>query len=381
MTVAQAVFGSLSSFAIGAGLVVVSGLVAVLTGLLYRIYMAERVQTGLAALVSLAVVALYLNVKSALGEVAAGYTDPLALEAVLFNGGTLVVAALVVPVGTRVGDKIGMNLSTASGGVREADLSRLVRSVGRSITVTLPSDIETVDGYEPVADDVRTALEGKELVFPGGLTVKKLQERVIERLREDHGVGYVDIEVDEDGTVIHLGIGSRPRGIGPTLGPGTAAVAVSGDPAFAASSGDAVQLWTTGEDPERVTSAELRGRADDTVTLTLDAHEAPDVAGKTYRIVTLPSTPRPEHEFRSILRAADETMGTVTVAEGGPLVGVPVGALQPTVLAIAPASGPLVVVPARTRVLSPGDVLYLVAAPSMLRRIETAAPRSRTESS
>lgn len=381
MTVVQAAFSSLSSLATAAGLVIVSGLVAILTGLLYRIYMGERVQSGLAALVSLAVVALYLNVKSALGDVAAGITDPLSLEAVLFNGGTLVAAALVVPVGIRVGDKIAMNLSVASGGVREADLSRLVRSVGRSISVTLPAEIHTVDGYEPVADDVRAALEEKELVFPRGLTVKELQERVTERLREDHGVGYVDIEVDEDGTVTHLGIGSRPRGIGPTLGPGTAAVAVAGDPAFAASSGDAIQLWTTGDDPDRVASGELRGRVDDTVTITLDAYEAPTVAGEEYRIVTLPSTPRPEHEFRSILRAADETMGTVTVTEAGPLVGLPVGALQATVLAVAPASGPIVVVPARTRVISPGDVLYLVAAPSMLRRIEAAAPESRTESS
>jgi hypothetical protein len=381
MTVAQAVFSSLSSIAIAAGLVIVSGLVAVLSGVVYRIYMGERVQSGLAILVSLAVVALYLNVKSALGEVAAGVTDPLALEAVIFNGGTLVAATLVVPVGVRVGDKIAMNLSVASGGVREADFSRLVRSVGRSITVTLPSDIETVEGYEPVADEVRTALEGKELVFPGGLTVNKLRDRVIERLREDHGIGYVDLEMDEDGTVPHLGIGSRPRGIGPTLGPGTAAVAVSGDPAYAASSGDAVQLWTTGETPERVASGELRGRVEDTVTLALDAHEAPAVAGKEYRIVTVPNTPKPEHEFRSILRAADETMGAVTVTEGGPLVGLPVGALRATVVAIAPEDGPIVVVPPRTRVLSDGDVLYLVAAPSLLRRIETTAPGSRTESS
>jgi hypothetical protein len=123
-------------------LVVTSAIVAALVALAFRLYLRDRVPTGLAALVSLAVVALYLNVKSALGQVAAGYTDPLSVEAVLFNGGTLVVAALVVPIGVRLGGRpVGSSPSSfrpTSRPWRTTDRSRR-RSRMRSLASTSSS--------------------------------------------------------------------------------------------------------------------------------------------------------------------------------------------------------------------------------------------------
>jgi hypothetical protein len=380
MTATPAV-DSLSSIGIVVGLVALSAVVAGLVASAYRLYLRERIQTGLATLVSLAVVALYLNVKSALGQVAAGITDPLSMEAVLFNGGTLVAAALVVPVASRVGDRLALRVTHAGDGVADVDLGRLVRSGGRVITVELPENIDTVEGYAPVPEEVLTALAGRRLVFPRGLTVGALEERIRDRLREDHGVGYVDVEVEPDGTVTHLSVGGRRRGIGPTLAPGTAAVAVEADPPFAASPGDAVQLWTSGTDPERVVSGELRATAGDTVTLALDAHDAEPVAGGTYRLVTTPAMPRPEQEFGRVLRTADETLAAIPVEADGPLSGLAVGALKPTVLAVAPADGSVALVPERRRRLRPGDVLYIVANPQGVRRLETAAGGARAESS
>lgn len=381
MSLLAAMVPSLRSLVVVGVLTIISGLVAVGVGLVYRLYLRERVQTGLAILVSLAVVALYLNVKSALGQVAAGITDPLSLEAVAFNGGTLVLAALVVPLGARVGDRLAVRLSRAGEGVSDVDLGRLVRSAGRVITVELPNDIDTVEEYGPVSPEVKEALAGKHFVFPRGLTVGELRKRIVERLREDHGIGYVDMDLENDGTVSSLAVGGRRRGIGPTLGPGSAAVAVTGDPPFAASPGDSVQLWTEGETPERVSSAEVRGLIGDTVTLVLDANQAGTVAGNEYRIVTLPTNPRPENEFAGILRAADETMATLSIEAGSPLEGVPVGALRPTVVAIAVPDGPVTVIPPRSRRLAVGDVVYLVATPSVLRRVEAATDEIRAEPS
>lgn len=375
------VLASFSAIGIVAGLVVLSAIVATVVAVAYRLYLRERVQTGLATLVSLAVVALYLNVKSALGQVAAGITDPLSMEAVLFNGGTLVAAALVVPVASRLGDRLALRVTHAGGGVADVDLGRLVRAGGRVITVELPEKIETVEGYGPVSDEVLTDLANRRLVFPRGLTVGALEERIRDRLREDHGVGYVDVEIEEDGTVTHLGVGGRRRGIGPTLAPGTAAVAVAADPPFAASPGDAVQLWTRGGTTERVASGELRATAGDTVTLALDAHDAPEVAGDSYRLVTMPATPRPEQEFGRVLRAADETLAAITVDAAGPLVGLSVGSLKPTVLAVAPPDGSVVLVPDHRQQLGAGDVLYIVANPQAVRRLEAAAGGDRAESS
>jgi hypothetical protein len=381
LSLLAALVPSIRSLVVVGVLTTISGLVAVAVGLVYRLYLRERVQTGLAILVSLAVVALYLNVKSALGEVAAGITDPLSLEAVAFNGGTLVLAALVVPIGARLGDRLALRLSRAGEGVSEVDFGQLVRSAGRVITVELPQEIDAVEEYGPISPELRETLAGKQFVFPRGLTVGELRERIIERLREDHGIAYVDIDLENDGTVSSLAVGGRRRGIGPTLGPGSAAVAVTGDPPFAASPGDSVQLWTQGDSPERIASAELRGTTGDTVSLVLDANQAGAVAGGEYRIVTLPTNPKPEDEFAEILRAADETMATVSIESGSPLEGVPVGALTPTVVAIATSEGPVTVIPSRSRQLIVGDVVYLVATPSLLRRVESAVGELRTEPS
>lgn len=354
------------------GLVMAALLVAATVGLLNRLYFHRRAPLGLAMLFSLSVVALYLNVKSALGQVISGTSDPLAMEAVLYNGGTLLAAALVVPIGVRLGDRVARATSLAGEAVAERDLGRIVRSAGRVTTIELPEEIVAVPGYEPVAETVRESLAGETFVFPRGLTVGALTERIETRIREDYGVGYVDAEITADGSVEHLGVGGRKAGIGPTLGPGSAAVAIRADPGYAAGPGDAVQLWAD-EDSGPIARGEIRGTAGDVVTVALDATEAPAIAGGQYRLVTLPASLRPEHEFSRILRAADESMAAITVGDQCGLVGMPIGALTPTILAVKPQGGSVIVVPSHRHVLAVGDVIYAVATPTALRRLEIAA--------
>jgi hypothetical protein len=168
----------------------------------------------------------------------------------------------------------------------------------------------------------------------------------------------VDVELTEEGVVEFLAVESREAGLSPTLPPESAAVAILADLAFAASPGDVVQVYRPGEDgPERVCVAEVRGVAEGVVTLVVDVVEAPKFDGETrYRLVTLPVEPRPDREFVSLLWAAEETMGVVTVAEGGSLVGVPVETI-----------------PSRSRVLAASETVYAVARPALLRRLEAAA--------
>lgn len=372
MSAVVVVPGTVESAAVLAGLTLVSLGVAAAVAAVHRFYLRNQVPTALAALVALAVVALYLNVRSALGDVVAGASDPLALEAVLFNGGTVLAAALVVPLGVRLGDRLGRFTQAAGGAVAEGDLGRIVRSAGRVITVELPTDIETPSGYEAVPETVERAVAGETFVFPRGLTVGELTERIRDRVREDHEVGYVDVEVDRDGTVRYLALGGRPAGLGPTLGPGTAAVGVRGDPAAGAGPGDTVQL-VPGPDEPPVARGEVRGVAGDVVTVAVDDHDAREIAGGEYRLVTLPDSPRPEHEFGRLLRAADETLGAVTVGEGSGLAGLPVGAIGPTVVAVRAADGTLTAVPSRRHVLAAGETCYVVATPSVVRRAEAAA--------
>ena len=360
------------------GLAVASAIVAALAAVGYRLYTRSRISEGLAVLAGLAVVTIYLNTDAALGQVISGGVGLLDPEVVVRNVVTFVVAAAAATVGGRVGDRFAAQLGVVSG-ARELDveLSRLVRSVGRVIAVTLPEsadDVDDIEGYDPVAPEVKAALAGKKLVFPRGLTVAELRERFADRLKEDYGVGHVDVDLAADGSVEYLAVGSRAAGIGPTLVPGTAAVAIRADPPYSAASGDTVQVWVTGEAASRVATGELRSAAADVVTLALDEVDAESIDPvRDYRLVTLPEEPRPDREFASLLRRADETMGAVRIPTGSPFDGATVAETNASVVAVQPNGGTVEAIPRRDRELAAGDVLYVVARPEALRRLEAAA--------
>jgi len=124
------------------------------------------------------------------------------------------------------------------------------------------------------------------------LTVGEPEERVGDLLKEEYEVGYVDVELDDEEGVEFLGLGRGMSGIGPTLVPGTCAVALYADPAYSSSPGDTVQHWKRTEDEttekaegegnevgtegigkggemERVAVGELGGATGDVVTVDL----------------------------------------------------------------------------------------------------------------
>lgn len=359
------------------GLSLLAGGIAAGIAIVYRWYVHERIPTGLPILAGLAGVAVYLNT-AALGQVIGGQARGLLdLNDAILNTTTFAIAGIAALAGRRLGDRLAVEIGVISGAqTLEADVSRLVQAVGRVISVTIPEadDIADIEGYDPVPQPTKETLGGKTLLFPRRLTIDELRSRFIGRLKDDYGVGHVAVELADDGTVEYLAVGSRAAGIGVTLAPGTAVTAIRADPPFAASSGDMVQVWTDAEEPERVTTAELRASTDDVVTIALDE---PDAAAldptRPYRLVTLPTEPRPEREFASLLRSADETMGVVTVTEGSSLVGNPLGAIDPIVVAIKRGSEAIETIPSRERVLDVGDTVYAIARPELLRRLEASA--------
>ncbi|MFB6184662.1 MAG: cation:proton antiporter regulatory subunit, partial [Haloarculaceae archaeon] len=355
------------------GIAVMAAALAGVTATVYRWYVRERVPTPLSVLVGLATVAVYLNTTTALGQ-AIGSSAPFDLEAVAFNGATLLVSFGTALVGTRVGDGLGQDVFVATGGNEvDVDVGRVVRAVGRVITVEIPEDVDDIVGYDPVPDATREKLEGRTFVFPRRLTVEELRDRLVTRLKSDYGVGYVDLELSRDGTVEYLALGSRVAGIGPTLPPETAAVAIQADPAHAASAGDLVQVWQSNP-PERVLTAEVRATADDVVTLAVDVADTLKLDdATTYKLVTLPVETRPDREFASLLRAADETMAAVPVEADSVVEGQPLRALAVSVVAVRDAEDHVEPVPSTGRVIVAGDTLYVVARPEALRKLETAA--------
>ena len=356
------------------GTAILAGFLAAAVSLGYRWYVRERVPAGLALLVGLAGVALVAGTTSLLAqELAPGGADPDALAA-LGNVITFLVGGLGAYTGMRIGDALGVDLFAATGGDRiDGEVSELVRTVGRVISVEVPEDIGDIVGYDPVPETTKEKLAGHTVFFPRRLTQAELRERFVSRLKTDYGVGHVDVEFDETGGIDYLALGSRAAGIGPTLPPATNAVAIRADPAHAASAGDLVQVWETNP-MGRVLTGELRGVAGEVVTVAIDAADTPKLDPTTeYKLVTLPVQDRPDREFASLLRAADETLATITVQPGSRADGMTVSELGVTVAAITREDEPPTALPDRDRALRGGDVLYAIATPDALRKLEAAA--------
>jgi hypothetical protein len=351
-------------------LTVLSGFVAVLVAFLHRLYSREPSPLALNVLAGLGAVAFWLNTAGALAGYSQDGATLVATETVVVNLASLGASALSALYAGRIGDRAGVRLTNLP--EYNGEVARLVRSAGRNVTVRLPDSerIRDVDGYDPVADATKEELAGDEYVFPRGMTVEELRSRVADRIKRHGDVGYVDLELDDSGNVEHLGLGRTVSGLGPTLAPGTCAVAVRADPAYASSAGDTVRLYAEkDEGVERVADAELRGAVDDTVTLAVDRRDArsldPDA---TYRLATLPSEKLPEREFAATLRSADETVAITEVRDDSPLVDARLDSFGVSVVALE-RDGDVVAVPDKTDTVEPGDVLYVVGRPDDLRRL------------
>ena len=352
------------------GLLALAGLTTAIAAFLYRVRVRRPLPDGATLILGLGSVALYLNTRSLFVQfVQGGVTAPTVGEALL-NLGVFAATVVVSLGGRRAGDRLGRS-DRLSWGWFSRDLSPIVRAGGRHISVTLPQDIADLDGYEPVPAETKTALAGRTLDFPRGLTVEELESQLTARLTEKFEVGFVDVDLDSDGSVAYLGLAARPVGLGHTLSAGEAAVALRADPPFSGTAGDTVQIWTAGEAPTRVGTAEFRARAEDVVTVAADRELAAAIDPQTaYRLVTLPAGPRADREFAAMVRRQAETMRTFVVTADSPLVGSSVGALAVTTLAIRDREGEVTPIPDRNVALSAGDVLYLLGRPETLRQLE-----------
>lgn len=354
------------------GFCLVAGTTSATAAAAFRWYGREELPEGMGILIGLSVVALWLNTQSALNSAMLGRTDLFDPTTAVLTVATFVAGGIAADVGRRGGDAVSKKVTAPLSGPRNIDeVTQIVRSAGRVITVELPDAIEDAEGYDPIDESKKAELAGLTLVFPRKLTLEELRDRLIDRLERDYGVGHVEVDVTADGEVTFLALGSRPSGLGPTLAPGTVALAIHADPAPDASPGDVVELWRRnegGDPPERVAKAELRATAGDVATVAVEAEDAEVLAEeRPYRLVTLPGTPDVVRELVALLRAADETVVAVDVAADGPLDGAVVDDLSATVLVVDRGESALAFPDGET--LAAGDVVYALGLPEELRRL------------
>ncbi|MGQ3411703.1 potassium transporter TrkA [Natrinema sp. LN54] len=354
---------------------------SVAVAFVFRWYSTEAVPEGVAVLFGVAIVALWLNTQSALQQAIIGDTPLTDPSTAVYTVAAFTASAVAADVGRRLGDYLARDVFMVATPRTITEVTQLVRSAGRVVSVELPEEIGDIDGYDAVEESVKAELAGQTFRFPRRLSVDQLRERLIVRLERDHGIGHVDADLAADGTVEYLAVGSRPAGIGATLAPGTVAVALSGDPAADASPGDAVRIWARDDEggtARRVAGGELRATADDTATVALDAEDARDLEpGREYRLVTLPGSPDAERDLVSLLRTADETVTTVAVGTADPLAGLAIDSLPVLVLGLerdpdgsdGDGGDEYLPLPAGDERLAAGDVAYVLGRPDALRRV------------
>lgn len=351
------------------GLALLAGVTSAGVATLYRLRLRERFPDGATLIVGLGVVAIWLNTRILLVELVIEDSEPFGLGAAVGNLAVFTAAAIASLAGRSMGDQLGTSERLRWRGVGPA-WSPIVRATGRFITVTLPETIEDIEGYDPVSAETKDGLAGHRIDFPRGLTVDELKEHLIDHLTERFDVGYVDVDVEENGTVTYLALGQRAAGLGPSLPPGNAAVAIRADPPFSASPGDTVEIWEPGGS-EPVGPGELRAHVDGTVaTIACSQRVAEQIdPEQTYRLTTVAAGARPDREFATILRRHDSTMRGIDVAAGSPLVGRAVRDVTGTVLAIK-RDGVVRTVPPQDDTVAAGDRLFVLARPDQLRTLE-----------
>ena len=135
----------------------------------------------------------------------------------IFAQPTIGQAVEIVPVtifavwGVNVGDTIAIKLPS-----RGTSLLNGIRH-GRNIynTVKLPNEklIFDMAAKPKVPDSLKAELSEREFTLPADLPIADIANRVKRRLITDWGVGDVEVELDQDGKVIHLAISAKEQGL------------------------------------------------------------------------------------------------------------------------------------------------------------------------
>jgi hypothetical protein len=223
-------------------------------------------------------------------------------------GGALEVVAVTIFVvwGVNTGDKIaeklpkkGLSLIGAIRGGKPA-----------YTTVKLPNArlIYDMAAKPRVPASLKAELSEREFTLPADLPLEDIVKRVKRRLITDWGIGSVDLELDQDGKVIHLAVAGKEQGLSVLIPEGSVAIPIECTviPSNLAS-GDFVKIFL--DNNEILERAEVKG-VDETkkvVTIVAKLNLLEKIRGKTATLaVALPSA-APAHPSISV----EQESGTI----------------------------------------------------------------------
>ncbi|MFC7141200.1 potassium channel family protein [Halosimplex aquaticum] len=297
--------------------------------------------------------------------------------------------------------------------LRERTLAADVRGAlaGRDeARIRIVGEVADMEGYPPLADDLRAEIRDSEWTFPADLRITELEARLAERLKTEYDLGDAAVTVDERG---RASVVAAPpfSGLSKRVPDGKRAVSVNALVPTGVARNDEVTLITPDAQVRgTVVSAKTRkpttesvpepaskgadedddadGEEEDAapqpvraptttggegrITVAVTRTDAePLLKADRARVVVESRGVRREYELVSLLRRAGRRFQRVTVGPGGPLDGATVGTANVretygvAVMAVRGASG-WVVAPRGSATISAGDEVFAVGTREQL---------------
>lgn len=340
----------------------------------------------------------------------------------------IIVVAMLAMYAHQKGDTMGAEFPhrfTLSG-LRTRTLSTELADIvgGNEVRVRVAGEVEDMEGYPPLPEDLRAELRAVEWRFPADLRLDELETRVADRLRTEFDLSDVSVSVDERGRAT---VSAAPpfSGLSKRVMEGCQAVSVAGLLPTGLARGDEVTLLTPDAEVEgAVVSARTDGAGAKTAAASQPAPspESPDAdgdsgdddrpapvrapttdGGEGRLTVAVPRSDvktllgvdratvvvesrgtRREYEAVSLLRRAGRRIRRLTVGAGSVLAGRSLGAARvreeygATVLAVRTTDG-WQFAPGGETTLDPDDELFAVGERGPLEALGGALSGSRTD--
>ncbi|MFC7046846.1 potassium channel family protein [Halobacteriaceae archaeon GCM10025711] len=333
--------------------------------------------------------------------------SPAALVALLV---VMMMAMYAHAQGDRMGETFPHRITLT--GLRERTLSMdVVERVGAfgRVRVRVTGDVDDIEGYPPLPDDVRAAIRDGDWTFPADLPLSALESRLADRLRTEFELAEVTVSIDESGRATVSGA-PAPGRLSRRVPAGKRAVSVRTLLPTGLAQGDVVEV----DLPDGSLSATVASAASDVasvdakppetdggethaeaaeeppqgaptttggegrVTLAVSRPEARRLLGVEYAPVRVRSRGvRREFELVTLLKQTGREFRQATVRSGGPLDEVTLGEARirddygVAVLAVKRPSG-WVVAPRGTTHLEAGDDVFVAGSRADLRRFTEA---------
>jgi hypothetical protein len=142
-------------------------------------------------------------------------------------GGAIEIVAMSIFIvwGVNTGDKIVEKIPKKSA----SSILDGIRGVKTAYTVVkLPNSrlINDMVGKPRVPDSLKAELSEREFTLPADLPLEDITNRVKRRLITDWGVGDVELELNQEGRVLHFAISAKERGLSAAIPEGNVAVPI-----------------------------------------------------------------------------------------------------------------------------------------------------------